>query len=72
MEGVKGIKKKRRSRRSGQSDEWRLRFFVRVAIELLTSGPQATDEGFQLFASKFKKQFLSLREYELGDQLRRT
>jgi DNA end-binding protein Ku len=29
----------------GQSDEWRLRFFVRVAIELLTSGSQATDAG---------------------------
>jgi hypothetical protein len=28
---------------SGQSDEWRLLFFVRLAIELLTAGSQAAD-----------------------------
>ena len=33
---------------SGQSDEWRLLFFVRLAIELLTAGSQAADgAGFQ-------------------------
>ena len=28
---------------SGQSDEWRLLFFVRLAIELLTADSQAAD-----------------------------
>jgi hypothetical protein len=42
---------------SGQSDEWRLRFFVRLAIELLTAGSQAADgTGFQLFVARSKKQ----------------
>jgi hypothetical protein len=46
---------------SGQSDEWRLLFFVRLAIELLTAGSQAADgAGFQLFASRSKSKFLSL------------
>jgi len=36
---------------------WRLLFFVRLAIELLTAGSQAADgAGFQLFASRSKKQ----------------
>jgi hypothetical protein len=30
---------------SGQSDEWRLLFFVRLAIELLKAGSQAADGG---------------------------
>jgi hypothetical protein len=34
-----------------------LRFFVRLAIELLTAGSQAADgAGFQIFASRSKKQ----------------
>src|SRR5262249_19443513 len=42
---------------SGQSDEWRLLFFVRLAIKLLTAGSQAADgAAFQLFASRSKKQ----------------
>src|SRR5262249_59718819 len=44
-----------------QSDEWRLLFFVRLAIELLTVGSQAADgAGFQLFASRSERQILSL------------
>ena len=30
---------------SGQSDEWSLLFFVRLAIELLTAGSQLADGG---------------------------
>src|SRR5215510_593220 len=42
---------------SGQSDKWRLLFFGRLAIELLTANSQAADgAGFQLFASRSKKQ----------------
>ena len=45
---------------SGRSDEWRLLFFVRLAIELLTTGSQAADgAGVQLFASRSKSKFLS-------------
>ena len=34
-----------------QSGEWRLLFFVRLAIELLIAGSQAADgAGFQFFA----------------------
>src|SRR5262245_26253067 len=52
---------------SGQSDEWRLRFFVRLAIELLTAGSQAADgAGFQLFASRSKKQIPIIRTDEDG------
>jgi hypothetical protein len=41
-----------------------LLFFVRLAIELLTADSQAADEaGFQLFASRSKKQIpIVLRE----------
>ena len=40
-----------------QNGEWRLLFFVRLAIELLIAGSQAADgAGFQLFASGSKKQ----------------
>lgn len=40
-----------------QSGEWRLLFFIRLAIELLIAGSQATDgAGFQLFASGSRKQ----------------
>src|SRR5215510_8581063 len=47
---------------SGQSHEWRLLFFVRLAIELLTAGSQAGDgAGFQLFASRSKKQIPIIR-----------
>ena len=52
---------------SGQSDEWRLLFFVRLAIELLTAGSQAADgAGFQLFASRSKGKFLSFRTPAVG------
>ena len=37
-------------------------FFVRLAIELLTAGSQATDgAGFQLFASRSEKQIPIIR-----------
>jgi len=37
-------------------------FFVRLAIELLTAGSQAADgAGFQLFASRSKKQIPIIR-----------
>src|SRR5262245_30174004 len=55
---------------SRQSYEWRLLFFVRLAIELLTAGSQAADgAGFQLFASRSKKQFLSFVEKKIRAKL---
>jgi hypothetical protein len=45
---------------SGQSDEWRLLFFVRLAIELLTADSQAADgAGFSYSRRDPKSKFLS-------------
>jgi len=47
---------------SAQNGEWRLLFFVRLAIEPLIAGSQAADgTGFQLFGSGSKKQIPSQR-----------
>jgi hypothetical protein len=55
---------------SGQSDEWRLLFFIRLAIELLTAGSQAADgAGFQLFASRSKKQVPIIMAKRTADML---
>ena len=51
---------------SAQNGEWRLLFFVRLAIEPLIAGLQAADgAGFQLFASGSKSKFLSLTRITL-------
>src|SRR5262249_15215536 len=55
---------------SGQSDEWRLLFFVRLAIELLTAGSQAADGGgLQLSASRSKKQIPIIMAKRTADML---
>jgi hypothetical protein len=45
-------------------------FFVRLAIELLTADSQAADGGgFQLFASRFKKQIPIIMAKRTADML---
>jgi hypothetical protein len=48
----------------------KLLFFVRLAIELLTVGSQAADgAGFQLFASRSKKQIPIIMAKRTADML---
>src|SRR5215467_3992947 len=55
---------------SRQSYEWRLLFFVRLAIELVTAGSQAADGAeFHLFVSRSKSKFLSFFEKKIRAKL---